>query len=384
MEILSFDAMGDRMNNSILLLCILSLATLNVGCQPTETADRATAVPSSSGYFEGEVVASWDSDGRKMTLREDFSYVDPNNRRWLAPAGSVVDGASIPPAFWTFVGGPFEGQYRKASVVHDVGCVERTASWEDVHRMFYDACVAGGLDEQRAKVLYYAVYHFGPRWEPVIETVVETHENEQGQLVQERVQRRTMHCSCPAPPTSDEIQQVVDMVVDDNPNPTELEHTTREELHRRPRHRRNGDRYRQKSSENFASGRNRDSENQYSNRRPSGRRETGQFASTESPRYNQQSDEFKQRDGRRSRREQPVVPEDEKQWVAKQVQSHLVNRLRQPEPDTYNIERAKDGYRVTVGYHERDQQGQPVVNSNSNFYLTAKVSAAGEVLEILR
>ena len=356
------------MNNSVLLLCILSLATLTAGCQPTQIADytsgdSSNSSSSSSGYFDGEVVASWDNDGRKMTLREDFSYIDPNNRRWVAPAGSVVDGASIPPAFWTFVGGPFEGQYRKASVVHDVGCHTMTATWEDVHRMFYDACVCGGVDEQTAKVLYYAVYHFGPRWEPVVETVVETHENAKGQLVQERVQRRRMRCGCPAPPTSDEIQQVVDMVVDDNPAPAELEQMTREKLHRRPHRKRNSDGYRRRPSEDLASGRNQ---------------------SFDRSDRNSQSKSQKRRGGRDGRGEQLVLPDEEKQWVARQVQSHLVNRLRQSEPDTYDIERAQEGYRVTVYYFERDQQGQPIENSRSNFHLTARVSAAGDVLEILR
>ena len=134
---------------------------LTIGCRPTVTPDSADF-----GRFEGDVVASWDADGRNMTLREKLTYVDSQNRRWTAPAGSVVNGASIPSPFWTFVGGPFEGQYRNASVVHDVGCVEMTETWEDVHRMFYDACRCGGVDETKAKTLYYAVYHFGPRWEP--------------------------------------------------------------------------------------------------------------------------------------------------------------------------------------------------------------------------
>lgn len=38
-----------------------------------------------------------------MTLREDFAYVDRQNRSWKAPTGVVVDGASIPAAFWTFI-----------------------------------------------------------------------------------------------------------------------------------------------------------------------------------------------------------------------------------------------------------------------------------------
>ena len=383
------------MNYSVILLCILSLATLTAGCQRAEVVDLTSSDSSSAGYFEGEVVASWDSDGRKMTLREDFSFVDPNNRRWVAPSGSVVDGASIPPAFWTFVGGPFEGQYRKASVVHDVGCIEMTAPWEDVHRMFYDACVAGGVDEQTAKVLYYAVYHFGPRWEPVVETIVETHENKHGQIVQERVQRRRMRCGCPEPPTSEEIQQVVDMVVDDNPNPAELERTTRADLHRRPRRKRNSNGYRRQYSESLSADLNQDLANQYANRRQTGQQDDRQITNIEPSRYSHRSEQafaatdptsqsHDRRGGRHVGVDRPIIPEDEKQWVARQVQSHLVSRLRQPEPDSYEIVRAQEGYRVKAWFYERDQQGQLLENSSSNFNLKARVSAAGEVLEIIR
>ena len=31
--------------------------------------------------------------------------------------------------------------------------------------MFYNACLCGGVEPLKAKTLYAAVYHFGPRWE---------------------------------------------------------------------------------------------------------------------------------------------------------------------------------------------------------------------------
>lgn len=130
----------------------------------------------SFGHFEGDVIGVWDPNGRDMTLREGFAYIDRTQKRWHAPSGSVVNGASIPRAFWSITGGPFEGQYRSASVVHDVACVEMTETWQDVHRMFYEACRCGGVGERKAKTLYWAVYNFGPRWEFVEQTVPETGE----------------------------------------------------------------------------------------------------------------------------------------------------------------------------------------------------------------
>src|SRR5262249_22589364 len=135
--------------------------------------DSAQTQPAPYGRFEGEVVAAWLPDGRKMQLSKAFAYVDPQQKRWNAPAGAIVDGASIPQPFWSLIGGPFEGQYRSASVVHDVACIEMKEPWEAVHLMFYEACRCGGVEEAQAKLMYWAVYQFGPHWRSVSE-VTET------------------------------------------------------------------------------------------------------------------------------------------------------------------------------------------------------------------
>jgi hypothetical protein len=116
------------------------------------------------GRFQGRVQTQWNDDGRTMQLLADFVYIDPAGHRWLAPKGARIDGASIPPFLWTPVGGPFEGKYRLASVVHDVACDEKKRPWRDVHRMFYTASLLAGVDQGQAKLMFAAVYHFGPRW----------------------------------------------------------------------------------------------------------------------------------------------------------------------------------------------------------------------------
>jgi len=118
------------------------------------------------GSFDGRVIARWHDNGRDMSLVESFTYIDPAAVRWHAPAGSVVNGASIPRAFWSVIGSPFTGRFRNASVVHDVACVDRTRPWRQVHRMFYEACRCGRTNVVQAKIMYYAVSHFGPRWQP--------------------------------------------------------------------------------------------------------------------------------------------------------------------------------------------------------------------------
>lgn len=123
---------------------------------------------SSNGAFDGRVVVEWLNDAgnpdRRMRLIEPITYIDPNNKRWPVPALSVVDGASIPKAFWSLIGPPFIGDYRRASVVHDHYCVVRTEPWQAVHRMFYNASLAGGVSKLKAKTMYAAVYAGGPRW----------------------------------------------------------------------------------------------------------------------------------------------------------------------------------------------------------------------------
>lgn len=131
---------------------------------PPSTASGAAPAAAGWGRFEGAVVARWADDGRTMTLVEDFAYLDPRRVRWQAPAGAVVNGASIPRAFWSVIGGPFEGLFRNASVVHDVACDARERRWQETHRMFHDACRCGGVGSAQAALMYYAVYHFGPRW----------------------------------------------------------------------------------------------------------------------------------------------------------------------------------------------------------------------------
>ncbi len=124
-------------------------------------------------HFEGDVKTLWlvegpiDDDGpdRRMQLLVDFAFVDPNGVRWLAPAGSNIDGASIPRFLWSIVGDPYSGTYRRASVLHDVACDERTQPSKVVHRMFYDAMIADGTDTAQAIEFYAAVRLFGPHWD---------------------------------------------------------------------------------------------------------------------------------------------------------------------------------------------------------------------------
>lgn len=128
-----------------------------------------SAIEAASGYgrFIGRVVTEWLEEpgpDRRMRVLEPFTYEDPNGGRWPVPAGTIVDGASIPRFLWGPVGSPFTGDYRNASVVHDYYCDTRSRPWKDVHRVFYYGSVAGGVEPITAKNMYLAVYVAGPRW----------------------------------------------------------------------------------------------------------------------------------------------------------------------------------------------------------------------------
>ena len=119
-------------------------------------------MPEMKECFSGEPLTQWDGS-RNMTLKEDFYYIDPDGKKWDAPEGSCINGATIPRALWSSIGSPYTGKYRRASVVHDVAVGE--LSNEDVSqeerkkadRMFYHACKYDGCSNRFAILLYIGV-----------------------------------------------------------------------------------------------------------------------------------------------------------------------------------------------------------------------------------
>jgi hypothetical protein len=105
----------------------------------------------------------------KMQLLADFAFFDSTGFKWEAKTGDIVDGASIPEAIWSeIVGTPFIGDYRRASVVHDVACEKKIKTSRDAHRMFYDAMLRDGTSEARAMLFYTAIPLFGPQREAAV------------------------------------------------------------------------------------------------------------------------------------------------------------------------------------------------------------------------
>jgi hypothetical protein len=98
------------------------------------------------------------------TLKQPFDFIDHEGRRWHVPAGAVVDGASIPKPLRMVVGEPWSDRYMRASVIHDYFCATMDRGWRNVHRVFYEAMLAGGVAETKALLMYMAVMWGGPKW----------------------------------------------------------------------------------------------------------------------------------------------------------------------------------------------------------------------------
>ena len=151
---------------SILSTNIVSgLAAVGLWIGPANFA-LSQAIPQ-KGSFYGELKLrdiSKSGEISSFELLEKFGYMDRGGRKWEAPKGIIVNGASIPKPFWSVIGGPWSGAYKRASVIHDHFCETKSRHWKSVHRAFYDAMLDSGVGTATAKLMYFAVYRFGPRW----------------------------------------------------------------------------------------------------------------------------------------------------------------------------------------------------------------------------
>lgn len=133
--------------------------------QMPDAPDALEAAEADWGRFAGgEPQIELQPDNRTSRLLSPFAYFRPDRSHWPVPVGAFFDGASIPRVFWTLIGSPYVGAYRKAAIVHDHYCVVKARRWQDTHRMFYEAMRCDGVGKSKAGVMYYAVRRFGPRW----------------------------------------------------------------------------------------------------------------------------------------------------------------------------------------------------------------------------
>lgn len=150
----------NRLSNTLKITFACALLILSWTTHSQECSVRV-------GEYSGTVKAEWLTKTREMKLLEPFAFKGPDCKVWPVPKGAIVDGASIPKIFWSVIGGPFEGRYRDASVVHDYYCKVQSEPSDEVHEMFYNAMLANGVDSIKAGLMFYAVSWYGPRWQLV-------------------------------------------------------------------------------------------------------------------------------------------------------------------------------------------------------------------------
>ncbi len=133
--------------------------------------------PSFAGNFSGEFKlvpeGCQNAPERICRLQGRISYRSDNGLVWQTAEwkdengkSGTTDGASIPTWAQPIIGDQYDSSYLKAAIIHDHYCYKENwvRTWQETHRMFYDALVDLGIDKTKAKVMYFAVYWKGPRW----------------------------------------------------------------------------------------------------------------------------------------------------------------------------------------------------------------------------
>lgn len=145
---------------TLLLIVLLTLSLTKGLASANEKHNQ------SFGIYSTEISATWlkGQSARSMRIDKTVTFTDPKGNIWRVPKGAVVDGASIPQTLQPFVGTPFVGNYRRATVFHDFYCDTKLRKWKNVHEMFYYAMRADGVSKTQAEIMWAAVRYFGPRW----------------------------------------------------------------------------------------------------------------------------------------------------------------------------------------------------------------------------
>ena len=95
-----------------------------------------------------------------MEMLELFWFDDGHGKTWQAEKGAKINGASIPRPLWSRLGSPYIGEYRRASIVHDVACRQAGKDYGlrlAADRMFFRACLVGECSKFQAMLLYVGV-----------------------------------------------------------------------------------------------------------------------------------------------------------------------------------------------------------------------------------
>jgi hypothetical protein len=95
-----------------------------------------------------------------FALEDDYSFKVGDLEIWI-PAGFSWNGASIPQALWSELGGRFEPDSMRASLEHDWLYLFHATDRTTADKHFHDRCREDGMSMLKAETLYEALRAFG-------------------------------------------------------------------------------------------------------------------------------------------------------------------------------------------------------------------------------
>lgn len=100
---------------------------------------------------------------RFITLSE-LSYTTKKDITHTVPIDFITDGASIPKIFWSWIGSPFTGLYKRPSLIHDW-----LYATQNTTRLYADRIFLEGMQDRKVsfwkrQMMFYAVRFRG--WIP--------------------------------------------------------------------------------------------------------------------------------------------------------------------------------------------------------------------------
>ena len=134
--------------------------TTTVVPRPTRVANAVT----SSVRFSGNLAVSVNEESYRATTIGDIEFIDSTGTVWRVPKGTVADATSVPRLMWSIVGPPLTSDYTIPTIFLDYFTAQRKHPPEQVYKMFFDALLATGMSQAKAKMFLAAVEKFGPRW----------------------------------------------------------------------------------------------------------------------------------------------------------------------------------------------------------------------------
>ena len=115
------------------------------------------------GKFKGKYQLSEFTPYTYKTLAE-LSYTTNKYITYTVPIGFVTDGASIPKLFWSLVGSPFTGLYRRAALIHDYLYAIQTTKRSYADKVFLECMKVLKVGWWKRRIMYMAVRTCG--WRP--------------------------------------------------------------------------------------------------------------------------------------------------------------------------------------------------------------------------